>query len=177
MFRIIFLDTKLMWDGFYDPHRRSQNPIHNDDIIFTPEVLVFKSDTSNPVLMKEEDWYEVDVITCAAPNLRDNPSNAYNNGDGKKKVKVSEKELLMIHEKRLRRILDIAVLEGEEVVILGAFGCGAFANNPDIVALAAKNVIKDYLKAFKGIEFAVYCGPKDNRNYKTFDRVLKPLMK
>ena len=69
--------------------------------------------------------------------------------------------------------MDIAVAEREEVVILGAFGCGAFSNNPEVVALAAKNVIKEYLNAFKVIEFAVYCGPKDNRNFETFKRVLR----
>ena len=26
---------------------------------------------------------------------------------------------------------------------------------------------------FEVIEFAVYCGPKDNRNFKIFERVLK----
>ena len=121
--------------------------------------------------MKEENWYDVDVITCAAPNLRANPSNLYNSGDGKVMAKVTDKELLAIHEKRLRRILDVAVSEGVEVIILGAFGCGAFSNNPEVVALAAKNVIKEYRKAFKVIEFAVYCSPRDDRNYKTFDRV------
>lgn len=171
------LNTQQMWDGFYGPHRKSHNPIHNDDIIFIPEVTVFKTDTATPVLMREEEWYDVDVITCAAPNLRDNPSNTYNHGDGKKKAKVSDKEILAIHEKRLRRILNVAVVEGAEVIILGAFGCGAFMNSPDIVALASKNVIKDYLKAFKTIEFAVYCSPRDERNYKTFERVLKPLVK
>ena len=80
---------------------------------------------------------------------------------------------LEIQEKRLRRILDVAVAEGEEAVILGAYGCGAFMNKTEVVALAARNVIKDYLNAFKVIEFAVYCSPRDDRNYKTFDRVLK----
>ena len=61
------------------------------------------------------------------------------------------------------------------VIILGAFGCGAFKNKPEVVALAAKNVIKDYLHAFKVIEYAVYCRPNDDRNYKVFERVLKPL--
>jgi len=170
------LDTERMWDGFYAPHRSAKNPIHNDDIIFTPDVTVLKTDTLNPVLMKEEDWYDVDVITCAAPNLRDKPQNQYNPGEGDKKMNVSDKELLMIHEKRLRRILDVAVSEGEEVVILGAFGCGAFKNNPDVVALAAKNVIKEYINAFQVIEFAVYCSPVDECNYKVFERVLKPLV-
>ena len=119
------------------------------------------------------EWYNVDVITCAAPNLREKPGNIHNPGDDDKCVKVSDKKLLEIQEKRLRRILDVAVAEGEEAVILGAFGCGAFMNKTEVVALAARNAIKDYLNAFKVIEFAVYCSPRDDRNYKTFDRVLK----
>ena len=67
----------------------------------------------------------------------------------------------------------MAVLEGVETIILGAFGCGAFRNTPEVVTLANKNVIKEYLHAFKNIEFAVYCSPKDDRNYKIFERVLK----
>ncbi|MBE5923311.1 MAG: TIGR02452 family protein [Lachnospiraceae bacterium] len=167
------LNTPLMWNGFYTPHRNERNPIHNDDIIYTPNVAVFKSDTANPVLMKESDWYYVDVITCAAPNLRDKPSNGYNSGDGNKRIKVSDKELLAIHEKRLRRILDVAVNESADTIILGAFGCGAFKNNPNVVAQAAYNVIKDYLKAFKNIEFAVYCRADDDINYRTFERFFK----
>lgn len=167
------LNVQQMWDDFYGPHRLAHNPIHNDDIIYTPSVTVFKSDTANPTLLPEEEWYDVDVITCAAPNLRENPSNGYNQGDGSASIRLSDKELLEIHEKRLRRILDVAVAQGDEVIILGAFGCGAFKNKPDIVALAAENVIKDYLKAFKVIEFAVYCSPRDDTNYKTFQRVIK----
>ena len=67
----------------------------------------------------------------------------------------------------------MAVLEEDETVILGAFGCGAFMNNPQVVALAAKNVLKEYLHAFKNIEFAVYCSPRDDQNYRIFERVLK----
>lgn len=166
------LNTPKMWDGFYAPHRRAHDPIHNDDIIYTPDVTVFKSDTAEPKLMPESEWYDVDVITCAAPNLREQPDNAYNSGDGKKAVKVSDKELLEIHEKRLRRILDVAVLQGVETVILGAFGCGAFRNNPEVVALASKHVAEEYGYAFKNIEFAVYCSPKDQSNFTIFKRVM-----
>jgi uncharacterized protein (TIGR02452 family) len=166
------LNTKEMWDGFYNPHRAASDPVHNDDIIYTPGVVVFKTDTSAPVTMPESEWYEVDVITCAAPNLRDNPSNPYNQNDGMRKVKISDKELLEIHEKRLRRILDVAAYNDDEVVILGAFGCGAFQNKPEVVARAAANVIGDYLNAFRIIEFAVYCSPRDLRNYDVFKRVI-----
>lgn len=167
------LNTPAMWDGFYQPHRDARDPIHNDDIIYTPNVMVFKSDTSTPQLMAESDWYNVDVITCAAPNLRSQPSNRYNSGDGNGQTKMKDKDLLALHEKRLRRILEVALSEGCEAIILGAFGCGAFQNNPEVVALANRNVIKDYMHAFKNIEFAVYCSPRDERNFKIFERVLR----
>lgn len=166
------LNTSEMWDGFYTPHRNAQGPIHNDDIIYTPEVVVFKTDEKKPRLMDEKDWYKVNVITCAAPNLRVHPSNPYNPGDGNKTIVVKDSDLLAIHEKRLRRILDIAVSEGNDTVILGAFGCGAFANDPEVVAAASKNVLKDYLHAFRTIEYAIYCNPWDEINYDTFERVL-----
>lgn len=167
------LNTKEMWDGFYGPHRAERNPLHNDDCIYTPGVVVFKTDTANPVTMKEADWYKVDVITCAAPNLREKPANRMNPGDGSQMVKITAKELLALHEKRMRRILDIAVAEGVEVVILGAFGCGAFMNSPEVVAQAMRNVMKEYRNCFKVVEFAVYCSPKDDINFKVFDRLLK----
>ena len=150
------LNTRAMWDGFYQPHRDAHDPIHNDDIIYTPGVAVFKTDTAMPELMPESDWYNVDVITCAAPNLRNQPSNKYNTGDGNKQTVMKDKDLLALHEKRLRRILEVALSEGCDTIILGAFGCGAFQNNPEVVAQANRNVIKDYLHAFKNIEFAVY---------------------
>lgn len=167
------LNTRAMWDGFYQPHRDAHDPIHNDDIIYTPGVTVFKTDTAMPELMPESDWYDVDVITCAAPNLRNQPSNKYNTWDGNKQTVMKDKDLLALHEKRLRRILEVALSEGCDTIILGAFGCGAFQNNPEVVTQANRNVIKDYLHAFKNIEFAVYCSPRDDRNFKIFERVLK----
>lgn len=166
------LSVPEMMKGFYYPHRNAKNPINNADIIYTPDVTVFKTDTGRPKLMHEKDWYDVDVITCAAPNLRERPSNRFNQDNGDQAVKISDRELLEIHKKRLARILDAAALNDVEVVILGAFGCGAFQNKPEVVARAAKEVIANYLHAFKTIEFAVYCSPRDDMNFKVFKRVL-----
>ena len=169
------LNTRQIWAQFYDPHRVKQNPIHNDDIIYTPSVVVFKSDTAEPHILEEKDWYKVNVITCAAPNLRKRPSNAFNVGDGDFAANLADQELLSIHEKRLRRILDVALMSENEVVILGAFGCGAFENKPEIVARAAKNVIQEYRYAFVTIEFAIYCNPWDTANYKVFNEILEEI--
>ena len=162
------LNTKEMWAGFYSPHRYAQDPIHNDDCIYTPKVIVFKSDTATPAPLPESDWYSVNVITCAAPNLRLLPANGMNPGDGNKTVKMTRAQQQALHEKRLTRILDVAVAGGNEVVILGAFGCGAFENDPEAVAAAFSHVIARYRRCFKTIELAIYCSPRDERNYNIF---------
>lgn len=89
-----------------------------------------------------------------------------------KAARITDDELLAIHEKRFTRILDIALTNNNDVVILGAFGCGAFENNPGVVAADAKNVVEKYIHAFRVIEFAVYCSPRDSHNYDVFSSVL-----
>ena len=167
------LTEEKMHKGFYLSHIKQQNPLHNDDIIYTPEVVIFKTDTSYPKLMKEENWKSVNVITCAAPNLREKPSNIHNSGDGNVSVSISDNELQLLHEKRGAKILDVALAEKNQVVILGAFGCGAFRNKPEIVAKAYKNLIEKYKFAFETIEFAVYCSPRDDSNYRIFKKILE----
>ena len=54
------LITQEMWDEFYMPHRLQMDPLHNDDCIYTPNVVVIKTDTSEPKLMKAKDWYQVE---------------------------------------------------------------------------------------------------------------------
>ena len=121
-----------------------------------------------PTLLAERDWYEVDVISCAAPNLREKPSNRMNAHDGNRRIAISPDDLRRLHERRLARILDVASANGAEAVVLGAFGCGAFRNDPTVVASAAAAVIPGYRTLFRTIEFAVYCRPGDSSNYTAF---------
>ncbi|MBR0495106.1 MAG: TIGR02452 family protein [Treponema sp.] len=162
------LDTDPNWKRFYTPHRRSRDPLHNDDILYTKNITVFKNDTMKPETMNESDWYDVDVITCAAPNLRERPSNSYNSGDGDERLILNDSELEALHEKRDSRIFDVAVQQGVDILVLGAFGCGAFRNSPAVVAKVMMNLAKKYVKSFKVIEFAVYCPPYDDINYREF---------
>lgn len=136
------LKEQRMWNQFYVPHRRARDPLHNDDCIYTPGVVVFKSDVDYPQFFPEEKWYSVNVLTCAALNLRERPSNEMNAGDGDAAVHISREDLQALHEKWMRRVLEIAWRKGNEVVILGAFGCGAFRNPPAVVAQAMKTVVR-----------------------------------
>lgn len=164
------LDTPELMRDFYWPHRRANQPLYNDDIIYSPGVYGIKTDTSVPERMKEEDWYRVNVISCAAPNLRERPSNAMNPNAGEKAVKITRRELHTLLESRIRRIFLVASAEENEVLILGAFGCGAFKNPPDVVADVFWQLTKEFVRQFETIEYAVYHTDRDAENYKAFQR-------
>lgn len=167
------LDTEKMWNNFYIPHRDADNPLYNDDCIFTPGVKVFKSDISFPEILPEDQWWDVDVITCAAPNLRSIPSNRMNPNAGSKKADITYKDLMILHMSRIQRIFEVAMDNKAEVLILGAFGCGAFCNPPEIVAEVFANITAKYRNYFDVIEFAVYHTKREQTNYDVFKRVLK----
>ena len=76
------------------------------------------------------------------------------------------------HVKRAVHMLTCAAHHGVDILILGAFGCGAFKNNPEVVAKAYKDALAMFPGIFEKIEFAVYCPPGDDRNYKIFKRIL-----
>ena len=158
------LTSTAAWQGFYRPHRQMHNQLYNDDCIYTPDVIVFKSDAEYPELLSREQWWTVDVISCAAPNLRPD-------WDGNV-ISLCNNELFALHVKRMRRILSIAAAKENDIVILGAYGCGAFRNPPEIVASALGQVTCEFRHHFKVIEFAVYCKPGDDRNYLVFKKLI-----
>ncbi len=166
------LTEEYMWKNFYQPHRRQGNPIHNDDLIYTPGVVIFKSDTACPQLMPESSWKKVNVITCAAPNLRERPANSFNLGNGNKAAFVSDKELEAIHIKRGRKILEAAAADKNDVIVLGAYGCGAFMNKPEVVARAYSALVEEFRNSFEAMEFAVYCSPRDDSNFRVFNDMI-----
>ena len=53
---------------------------------------------------------------------------------GYKPAKVTPAELESLLTSRIKRIFEIAAANENEVLILGAFGCGAFRNSADILA-------------------------------------------
>ena len=167
------LNTAENLKNFYEYHRKRGDSKYTDRCIYTSDIFVIKSDTDFPEILPESKWIKVDVITCAAPNLRINPNNAMNPGNAKP-LKISDKELYKIHVKRAKHILTVAAHHQADILILGAFGCGAFRNNPKIVAEAYKEALKKFSGYFQEVVFAVYCSPKKgNENYIAFNQILK----
>ena len=92
---------------------------------------------------------------------------------GDKAAKITPFELEKLLTARIRRIFEIAIANGNEVLILGAFGCGAFRNPPEIVAKVFNNVMQDYLCYFDVIEYAVYHTERETANYEAFLKEMK----
>lgn len=154
---------------YYNVNKKYMTNLGSDAIIYSRNVYVFKDKNYN--MLPVEDRFYVDVLTCAAPNLRENPRNQYNSDASEEKLTLTDEELYNIHVKRARNILNVAIKNEDDYLILGAFGCGAFRNNPEIVAKAYKDVLQDYMYCFKVIDFAIIDGKYSN-NYEIFKRVL-----
>lgn len=156
------LKQQHLMKNYYMPHRIANDPMYSDKVIYTENITVFKTDDSVPKLMPSNEWFKVDVITCAAPNLR----NSDNIKGFKKRF-----ELFIVLSSRIDMILNTALNHKVDTIILGAWGCGAFKNPPEIVAKAFKKVLDEkYRAAFKNIVFAIK--NTNNNNFEMFKRVL-----
>ena len=164
------IDRKWLWKSYYDKNRAAKNVIHTDACIYSPGVIICKTDESIPQRMKPEDFVTVDVISCAAPNLRQKTGNQHNPETGEP-VLLDYQQQLEIHLKRAKHILHVAAFNNVDIIVLGAFGCGAFQNNPESVARAYRSAVASYNGYFDVIEFAVYCGGTDTKNYSSFSKM------
>lgn len=162
------LTNERCWEEFYLPHRENLNPLHNDDIIWIPDVVVFKDDDYNK--LDRNEWKEISVITCAAPNLREKNVDIFNVDEPLKKP-ITDKELFDIHYKRAMKIFAVAAKKQIENLVIGAFGCGAFKNDPCVVAKAWKKAIEDFNYPMI-FEFAIYDNKYSN-NYEVFKKVFE----
>ena len=143
--------------------------LHTDACLYTPGVLAVKTDTDLPERLPESEFFAFDVVSCSAPNLRPQPANAMNPGDIDP-AHIADNDLLELLVRRWRQIMRAAAGRAD-VLVLGAFGCGAFRNPPALVADAFQELLRrDPLlaAAFKEIVFAVYCPPQDDTNYRVF---------
>lgn len=161
------LDSAFLWQRYYNVNRTAGNVLHTDACIYSPDIIICKSDTNIPERLPPEAWCTVDVISCAAPNLRNRPANLYNPENGEA-VSISPDDLQHLHEQRARAILQVAAAHQVDILVLGAFGCGAFRNDPAVVAKAYANVLKECRGYFDFVEFAIFCREYETENYDAF---------
>ena len=166
------LTQDWLWQKYYQKNRDAHDNLHTDACIYTPGVIICKTDASYPERMVEGDWVTVDVISCAAPNLRKRPGNLHNPEYGASRT-LNRDELYQLHVKRAKQILRVAAANNVDALVLGAFGCGAFENDPNSVSKAYADVLPEYGQYFRLVEFAVYCRPEETENYDAFKHTLE----
>ncbi len=107
-------------EGFYGYHREHKDLTYSDRIIYSPEVPVMRDD-SGALLA---DPYPVSFLTAAAPNraaiIKNQP--------------VLLPGLEKVFRQRALRVLAVAAAHGHRRMMLGAWGCGGFGNEPSLVA-------------------------------------------
>jgi uncharacterized protein (TIGR02452 family) len=126
----------LLDDPMYEAHRNRPQPDSTDWAIYSPDVPVFRKDDGTEL---NQPWL-LSFITCAAPYA----------------PKIGQPESGDLLQKRIHRVLSIAQAFGYSSLVLGAWGCGAFGNDPRRTAVDFRNGLEnDFRGAFSEIVFAI----------------------
>jgi uncharacterized protein (TIGR02452 family) len=107
-------------------------------VIYSPRVPVFRDDDGRLL----PDPYEVSFLTAAAPNRGAVPA-------------ARAGQVTAALAVRARRVLAVAAAHGHRRLVLGAWGCGVFRNDPATVAGAFGDALADGAGWFDEVVFAV----------------------
>lgn len=130
------LHVTLAGDPMYDAHNDRPTDDSTDWAILSPEVPVFRADDGTAL---PEPWM-LSVITCAAPYA---PT-------------VGAQLAGELLQRRIHRVLGVARAYGYKSLVLGAWGCGAFENDPRRTATDFRQALDtDFRGAFSDIVFAI----------------------
>ncbi|MCL1866907.1 MAG: TIGR02452 family protein [Oscillospiraceae bacterium] len=126
------LTKRGLYKSFYLYHILRFSTYYSDRIVYSKDVSFFG----------ERGLFQADVITSPAPNITF-------------MISPSEKKVSRVIESRVRNIFETAIDNQAESLVLGAFGCGAFGNKPEIVAEVFRKILRDehYENYFKEIVF------------------------
>lgn len=124
---------------YYAYNRNLQTNLYSDYIIYSQDVVVFRDDS----LKLLDSPYSVNMITAPAVN----------------RGAITKEETCLVDDVmlcRIRKILYVAYINGNEKLVLGAFGCGVFKNDPYTVAKYFKTLLDvEFKDVFKEVIFAI----------------------
>ena len=119
--------------------------------LYSPDIIFFNKDKVR----------KIDVITCAAPNY----SADY------KYCNVPKEENFRVFKDRIRFVLEIAAENHVDTLILGAYGCGVFGQDPSECARIFKDFLYgEFQNIFDMVCFAIIEDNK-NKNLETFKKI------
>lgn len=149
------LDTYEAERDYYAPNRdanKREPGIYTDRLIYAKDVIAFKDDTTYENIVPRK----FDVITCPSPSTEIRPQAA-----------------MHIYLNRITQIILSAIHNKADCLVLGAWGCGAFGQDPTVMASSFAIILNDYAGYFKKIIFAIRATPNHtDSSFGTFSYVL-----
>jgi uncharacterized protein (TIGR02452 family) len=145
---------------YYAAHQGFGDRLYSDRMLFSRDVPVFRDAAGHWL---DRPWH-LDILTAAAPNLR----------------RLTEAEMQRVTPEaqaalaqRAELVLALFAHHRCTRLVLGAWGCGAFRNDPDHVASVFARLLQGpYEHVFDEVVFAVFATPAEERNVVAFERQL-----
>ncbi|MEW2412908.1 TIGR02452 family protein [Streptomyces sp. NPDC046866] len=150
-------ETLLLAPEYYAAHRAQRSTFYTDRVIHSPGVPVFRDDRGELL----DTPFRVGFLTSPAPNA----------GTIRSREPERTAEIPAALARRAERVLETAALHAYPRLVLGAWGCGVFRNDPAQVAEAFRGLLAGrFAGVFEQVVFAVL--DRDPRMRGVFERVL-----
>jgi len=149
---------------YYTTNRAQRSLLYTDHLIHGPRVPWFRVRGRGELL---EAPFEASVITAPAPN-----AGPMKGRDPEGLAAVPE-----TFARRWRNVLAVAEDRGHRALVLGAWGCGAFQNDPRVAAQTLRDALADprFGAAFDQVVLAIpRKGKQSTRNHEVFADVFGP---
>ncbi|WP_372365639.1 TIGR02452 family protein [Candidatus Uabimicrobium sp. HlEnr_7] len=139
-------------NSMYTFHRQRNNPFYSNYALYSPKVPVFKRDDGT--LLKKP--YLCSFITAPAVNA------------GAMRKRKSNENIREEMQNRIRKVLTIAAFHQNEAIVLGAWGCGVFRNDSNMIAELFHQELSSFSGIFAKVIFAVIDRSRNGQNIKPF---------
>lgn len=152
-------DTQIKNEKYYLENRACKTMMYTDNMIYSKDVVFIRDD--NLKLLNRP--VTASIITAPAVNF------------GQVLLKRENSSLAKITMKnRMRKVLALFADRKDKNLVLGAYGCGVFRNDPKLIASYFKELLYDenFISYFDNIVFAVLDKSKDKKCIKAFEEIL-----
>ncbi|MGK4582300.1 TIGR02452 family protein [Kitasatospora sp. HPMI-4] len=141
---------------YYEAHRASSDLRYSHRVIFSPHVPVIRE--GRGALLARP--YTVSFLTSPAPNA----------GQLARRSGGTPVDVRDVLAERAERVLAVAARHGVRELVLGAWGCGVFRNDPREVAAAFEYALGAYGAEFTRVVFAVWDRAAVSANRMAFEQ-------
>lgn len=153
-------DTQIKNEKYYLENRNCKTMMYTDYMIYSPEVVFIRDESLNLL----ENPVTANIITAPAVNY------------GQVILKKEDTELAKkVMKIRMRKVLALFVEKKNKNLILGAYGCGVFRNDPNLITDYWKELLyeENYVSYFDNIIFAVFDNSKDQNCIRAFEKLAR----